>query len=361
MKVSKELEERRRELEESRPIGYCPYCGDDMRNKGTMTERRPNGDTTCGSCGRKSPTRDWYISTDSNPLYAEAREDAEDIAAAKATEGEPSIPMDVALKVIEANDRYEAMRTTALYLWGLLDDIDTFSDAYKDSYEALAKATYRKQRQRFNVGSSDGYTIELHGMEAFSTTRIPETFEPPMYGPAEIAPEEATPTDYLFAAMLDYLAKDEKDRQFENSWAETVEATMPMVAGIRKEHLIKDCPPCMGLIEFEDFAKKAWDGLLRPEDMMACGFGAWNEPPGPPDVIENENGELEEVPQEPDPFKGARLWLCPVNWADNLPKHFKFCTIFGHMASISEGLSKDSRMGYLAYGILANHPEDKHP
>lgn len=36
-------------------------------------------------------------------------------------------------------------------LWKLLDNIDTFSDMYKDNYEGLSKAVYREQQKRWKI------------------------------------------------------------------------------------------------------------------------------------------------------------------------------------------------------------------
>ncbi len=51
------------------------------------------------------------------------------------------------------------MRGTAQFLWGLLDDIDTASDAAKADDNAYRQVVERIQRRRFEVGSTDGYAV----------------------------------------------------------------------------------------------------------------------------------------------------------------------------------------------------------
>jgi hypothetical protein len=43
-----------------------------------------------------------------------------------------------------------------LFLWSLLDEIDTASDVFKDNYEGLAKYVYRKAQERHKIAHSDG-------------------------------------------------------------------------------------------------------------------------------------------------------------------------------------------------------------
>lgn len=49
----------------------------------------------------------------------------------------------------------------AQYLWGLLDDIDTAGDLAKGDDKLYRALVERYQRQRFLVGSTDGYTVVL--------------------------------------------------------------------------------------------------------------------------------------------------------------------------------------------------------
>jgi len=46
-----------------------------------------------------------------------------------------------------------------LFLWTLLDDIDTASDIFKDDYEGLAKYVYRKAQERHKIAHSDGHQL----------------------------------------------------------------------------------------------------------------------------------------------------------------------------------------------------------
>jgi hypothetical protein len=45
------------------------------------------------------------------------------------------------------------------FLWLLLDDIDTASDIAKGNDKAYRELVERIQRRRFEVGSTDGYTV----------------------------------------------------------------------------------------------------------------------------------------------------------------------------------------------------------
>lgn len=49
----------------------------------------------------------------------------------------------------------------AQFLWSLLDDIDTASDIAKGDDKAYREMVERIQRRRFEVGSTDGYTVTL--------------------------------------------------------------------------------------------------------------------------------------------------------------------------------------------------------
>jgi hypothetical protein len=49
-----------------------------------------------------------------------------------------------------------------VFLWNLLDDIDTASDMFKENYEEFAKYVYKKQRKRFETGiDTDGYNLSF--------------------------------------------------------------------------------------------------------------------------------------------------------------------------------------------------------
>ena len=45
------------------------------------------------------------------------------------------------------------------FLWALLDDIDTLDDACKEHDKAFRKRAYKIQRRRYEISSSDGYTV----------------------------------------------------------------------------------------------------------------------------------------------------------------------------------------------------------
>ena len=59
--------------------------------------------------------------------------------------------------------RAEKAEATVQFLWGLLDDIDTVSDVAKGDDKSYRTAVERIQRCRFEVGSTDGYSVIFHG------------------------------------------------------------------------------------------------------------------------------------------------------------------------------------------------------
>ncbi len=50
-------------------------------------------------------------------------------------------------------------RAISVFLWGLLDDIDTTSDMAKSNDVAYRNRVERIQKRRFEVSTSDGYDI----------------------------------------------------------------------------------------------------------------------------------------------------------------------------------------------------------
>ena len=50
----------------------------------------------------------------------------------------------------------------AQFLWGLLDDIDTASDVARADDAIYREMVEKIQRCRFEVGSTDGYTVKFH-------------------------------------------------------------------------------------------------------------------------------------------------------------------------------------------------------
>lgn len=74
------------------------------------------------------------------------------------------------------------IRETAVFLWSLLDDIDTVSDAVKSDDKHYRLLVERIQRRRFEVGSTDGYTItfyaEVQAEQQISTSRLALSQDP---------------------------------------------------------------------------------------------------------------------------------------------------------------------------------------
>lgn len=56
---------------------------------------------------------------------------------------------------------YETMRQIATFLWDRLDAIDTTSDMVKDNDKAYRERVERIQKRRFEVATSNGYTLEF--------------------------------------------------------------------------------------------------------------------------------------------------------------------------------------------------------
>lgn len=62
-------------------------------------------------------------------------------------------------RAVEALGRVSAEEQPADFLWSLLDDIDTASDRAKADDAAYRAIVERIQRRRFEVGSTDGYSV----------------------------------------------------------------------------------------------------------------------------------------------------------------------------------------------------------
>lgn len=211
-------------------------------------------------------------------------------------------------------------RWVAIHLWKLLDDIDTYSDMFKDNYERLAKAVYRRQRLRFQVGTSDGYDVEFNGY------RDP---------PREVRDcGTLKGLRHLTAAAAAYIKERKVDHHFAEIFLDSL-TDYPEVLALTQPPSVPNCPPCPG--EWEDLADAALNGRICEEELFSMGFSRWNE--------KGDEAEGD------DPFTGGTLWLMPVNWYDELPKDCNFITINGEECRV-DGLSKDSRMGYLAFGIV---------
>jgi hypothetical protein len=61
----------------------------------------------------------------------------------------------------EASSAPPARMPVADFLWMLLDEIDTASDIAKGDNELYRGIVERLQRRRFEVGSTDGYTVQF--------------------------------------------------------------------------------------------------------------------------------------------------------------------------------------------------------
>jgi hypothetical protein len=46
-----------------------------------------------------------------------------------------------------------------LWLWSLLDEIDTASDMFKSDYEGFSKYVYRRVEERHKIARSDGHSL----------------------------------------------------------------------------------------------------------------------------------------------------------------------------------------------------------
>lgn len=57
---------------------------------------------------------------------------------------------------------YRGAERAALYLFNLLDDVDTASDIAKDRHDVYRQLVHAAQAKRFNVASTDGYAVMLH-------------------------------------------------------------------------------------------------------------------------------------------------------------------------------------------------------
>ncbi len=48
-------------------------------------------------------------------------------------------------------DPLKHLESIIVRLWMIIDDIDTYSDIFKDNYEGFARAVYKKDNERFDV------------------------------------------------------------------------------------------------------------------------------------------------------------------------------------------------------------------
>ena len=68
--------------------------------------------------------------------------------------------------------RAEAAETHRQFLWDLLDNIDTLEDATKGDREAFYNATHRQHQRRWEISSSDGYTVTWKAGAAAGTPPV---------------------------------------------------------------------------------------------------------------------------------------------------------------------------------------------
>jgi len=69
----------------------------------------------------------------------------------------------------------EKFKAGAFYLYGLLDDIDTAVDVFKPDTTSYSKYVNRKNRERFNVFQTDGYSL----FDPVTGEKLQEVPEPP--------------------------------------------------------------------------------------------------------------------------------------------------------------------------------------
>lgn len=65
------------------------------------------------------------------------------------------------LHVSELQDEIDRLHEVAIFLFGLLDDIDTASDEAKNNSEWYRKRVEHIHRRRFEVMETDGYTVKV--------------------------------------------------------------------------------------------------------------------------------------------------------------------------------------------------------
>ena len=77
--------------------------------------------------------------------------------------------------------RSDPLLTIALFLWTLLDNIDTLDDACRDNDGAFRDNVRKQQKRRWEVGDSDGYTVTFKELEVPAEVST----EKPTEAPAE--------------------------------------------------------------------------------------------------------------------------------------------------------------------------------
>ncbi len=66
---------------------------------------------------------------------------------------------------LPAEDKVTDWRAVALFLHGLLDNIDTAEDAAKSNDAAYRAMVHKYQRKRFEVSVTDGYEVRFFDRE----------------------------------------------------------------------------------------------------------------------------------------------------------------------------------------------------
>jgi len=71
-----------------------------------------------------------------------------------------------------ANYKVNDYRSIAVFLWQLLDDVDTLTDAVKDNDSAFRQQTARLIKKRFDVGKSDGHNLWFPKLEGVPPSAV---------------------------------------------------------------------------------------------------------------------------------------------------------------------------------------------
>ncbi len=62
------------------------------------------------------------------------------------------------------NAELEHVKEQRLFLWNLLDNIDTLDDACKNDDALFRKAVREQQKRRWNISTSDGYGVTCRAL-----------------------------------------------------------------------------------------------------------------------------------------------------------------------------------------------------
>lgn len=115
----------------------CPVCG---TGKATFANRACVG----APCDCGIPFRTWLNIED----YGDQRADAGMVAAQ--------------LHITELEEERDRLKECLEYLWGIIDDIDTYGDMAKENDKLFRSLTERRQKDRWTTGiTSDGYKLDL--------------------------------------------------------------------------------------------------------------------------------------------------------------------------------------------------------